>query len=101
MENTITINKSILHVLDTNAGIPVLSDVLLNMTTGVKEYIEKHVEKSIKDSDIKRTAFRDQSNFKNRISDYYSHPQELVRVSREISQLWGTLYSEKNDKNLF
>ncbi|MBK5245071.1 MAG: nucleoid-associated protein, partial [Eubacteriaceae bacterium] len=47
-----------------------------------------HVEKSIKDSDIKRTAFRDQSNFKNRISDYYSHPQELVRVSREISQLF-------------
>jgi len=88
MENTITINKSILHVLDTNAGIPVLSDVLLNMSTGVKEYIEKHVEKSIKDSDIKRTTFRDQSNFKNKISDYRSHSEELVRVSREISQLF-------------
>jgi len=88
MENSITINKSILHVLDTNAGIPVLSDVLLNMTTGVKEYIEKHVEKSIKDSDIKRTTFRDQSSFQNRISDYRSHSDELVRVSREISQLF-------------
>ena len=88
MENDITINKSILHVLDTNAGIPVLSDVLLNMTTGVKEYVEKHVERSIKDADIKRTAFRSQSSFKDRISEYRRHPDELVRASREISQLF-------------
>ena len=88
MDYNISINKSILHVLDTNASIPVLSDVLLNMTPGVKEYVEKHVQKSMKDADIKRTAFRTQSSFKERISDYRSHSDELVRVSREISQLF-------------
>jgi hypothetical protein len=86
MDKEISINKSILHVVDTNAGIPVLSDNLLNMTTGIKEYIEKHIQKSIKDVEIKRTKFRNQSKFKNHIVDYQNHPNELVRISREISQ---------------
>lgn len=88
MSNEISINKAILHVLDTNAGIPVLSDMLLNMTVLVKEYVEKHVQKSIKDPEIKRTVFRSQSNFKDRILDYQNNPHELVRVSQEISQLF-------------
>ncbi|KNZ42780.1 nucleoid-associated protein [Acetobacterium bakii] len=88
MNSELTINKSILHVLDTNASIPVLSDVLLKMTPGVKEYVEKHVQKSMKDPDIKRTVFRSQSSFKEHISDYRGHSDELVRVSREISQLF-------------
>lgn len=46
MKSEININKAILHVLDTNANIPVLSDMLLNMTVLVKEYVEKHVERS-------------------------------------------------------
>lgn len=88
MSNEISINKAILHVLDTNAGIPVLSDMLLNMTVLVKEYVEKHVQKSIKDPEIKRTVFRSQSKFKDRILDYQKNSHELVRVSQEISQLF-------------
>lgn len=95
MSKDIIINKSILHVLDTNAGIPVLSDMLLNMTDGVKGYVEKHVQKSMKDSEIKRTIFRSESSFKDRISDYRNHPHELVRVSREISQLFFDYMTEQ------
>ncbi|MBC3805585.1 nucleoid-associated protein [Acetobacterium fimetarium] len=88
MNIEITINKSILHVLDTNASIPVLSDTLLNMTLTVKDYIEKHVQRSIKDPEIKRTVFRTGSKFKERLQDYKSNPHELVRVSAEIAQMF-------------
>lgn len=88
MEKQITINKGILHVLDTNAGIPVLSDMLLNLSDGIKDYIEKHVGKSLKDPDIKHTSFRTYSNFKERIVDYRNNSTEMVRVSSEIAQLF-------------
>lgn len=88
MTNDITINKSILHVLDTNASIPVLSDALLNMNQTVSEFIEKHVNKSVKDPGVKRTSFRVGSPFKRRIQNYQSNPHELVRISSEISQLF-------------
>jgi len=88
MNIEITINKSILHVLDTNASIPILSDTLLNMTLTVKDYIERHVQRSIKDTDIKRTIFRVGSQFKERIRDYRKNSHELVRVSSEIAQLF-------------
>lgn len=88
MKLEISINKAILHVLDTNASIPVLSDMLLNMTPSVKEYIEKHVEKSLKDPEIKRTVFRNGSPFKERVLEYRNNPQELIRVSSGIAQLF-------------
>ncbi|WP_303871957.1 nucleoid-associated protein [Acetobacterium wieringae] len=88
MKPEISINKAILHVLDTNASIPVLSDMLLNMTVVVKEYVEKHVSRSLKDPEIKRTVFRVGSPFKERIIDYKNNPHELTRVSCEISQLF-------------
>jgi hypothetical protein len=58
------------------------------MTVTVKEYVEKHVERSIKDPEIKRTVFRTGSPFKDRIIDYKNNPHELVRISSEISQLF-------------
>lgn len=88
MKVEININKAILHVLDTNASIPVLSDMLLNMTPSIKEYIEKHVEKSLKDPEIKRTVFRNGSPFEERILDYRNNPLELIRVSSRIAQLF-------------
>lgn len=88
MKLEININKAILHVLDTNASIPVLSNMLLNMVPIVKEYIDKHVEKSLKDPEIKRTVFRNGSPFRERILDYQNHPQEMIRVSSEIAQLF-------------
>jgi hypothetical protein len=88
MKSEISINKAILHVLDTNASIPVLSDMLLNMTVSVKEYVEKHVERSVKDPENKRTVFRPGSPFKDRIIDYKDNPHELVRISSEIAQLF-------------
>ena len=100
MKFEVSINKAILHVLDTNANIPVLSDMLLNMSMTVKEYIEKHVDRSLKDPEIKRTHFRTGSPFKERVVDYQDNPHELIRVSSEISQLfliicWKTLKSPR------
>ncbi|AFA49632.1 nucleoid-associated protein [Acetobacterium woodii] len=88
MKLEISINKAILHVLDTNATIPVLSDQLLKMTVLVKEYVEKHVERSLKDPEIKRTIFRAGSPFREKIQDYQNNPHDLVRVSSEIAQLF-------------
>lgn len=83
-----SINKAILHVLDTNASIPVLSDMLLNMSQGVREYLEKHLDRSLKDPEVKRTVFRKGSPFREMILDYRNHPDELIRISSDIARLF-------------
>jgi hypothetical protein len=88
MKLEISINKAILHVLDTNASIPVLSDMILNMSQGVREYLEKHIERSLKDPEVKRTVFRKGSPFRETVLDYLNHPDEMIRVSTDIGRLF-------------
>ena len=59
MEIDVHVKRAILHILDTGAGIPVLSDTLLGLPIGIQEYLYKHLTRAMKDPDIKRTQFVD------------------------------------------
>jgi len=94
MKHDITLNKAILHVLDTNVIVPVLSNGLLSMSEEITEFITKHIQKAVDDAGVKRTSFRDESPFKIRIKDYQKHSDELVRISSEIAQLFFDIMVE-------
>jgi len=57
----ILIEKAILHILDSNIGTPVQSDRILPLDESV-EFLKKHIEKSIGDSEIKECVFEDGDN---------------------------------------
>lgn len=54
----ISIEKSILHILDSNVGTPVLSDRLLPSDEST-DFFSKHIEKLLGDSEIKECVFED------------------------------------------
>ncbi len=85
VDNEVRLNKAIMHVLDTNAGVPVLSEMFLNMSEGVGDYVQKHIEKSLKDSEIKRTRFREESPFLEFVEEY-KKSESLINVSGKIAQ---------------
>lgn len=90
----ININKAILHVLDTNVVVPVLSNGLLNTNETVTDFLQKLINKAFNDAGVKRTSFRSDSPFKTYISDYQANPTELVRISQTIAQQFFDLMVE-------
>jgi hypothetical protein len=53
---TTTIDKAVLHILDTAAGLPVLSERFLALEDSA-EFFEKHIDRLLEDSELKECAF--------------------------------------------
>lgn len=62
MDNNIKIEKAVLHILDNNVGIPVLSDKELEPDNEINSFLEKHIEKLLNDSNLKEAKFIEDSN---------------------------------------
>lgn len=60
----ITISSAILHVLDTNITMPVLSDNCLAIENyNICDYLKNHIQKCIDDDASKKCIFREHSQF--------------------------------------
>lgn len=60
----ITIDAAILHVLDTNINMPVLSDNCLTMeNSSITNYLQKHIQKCLESDAAKKCFFKEQSDF--------------------------------------
>ncbi|WP_051280068.1 nucleoid-associated protein [Anaerovorax odorimutans] len=57
----IIIEKAILHILDTTVDTTVLSEELLNLSE-TEEFLQKHIIKLLKDSEIKECIFEKEGN---------------------------------------
>lgn len=84
----ITINKSILHILDFNSNVCVFSEEELNIqNNSIESFLSKHIEKSFKDSSLKTGMFLDESKFQKQIIEYLNADIDFIRFSRFISDL--------------
>ncbi len=57
MNNEITVKKAVLHVLDTNSGMPVLSRGELEITGELSDYLANHLDKMLEDPNMKKAGF--------------------------------------------
>lgn len=84
----ITINRSILHILDFNSGISVFSDQELDIQDiSVSTFLIKHVEKSLSDLNSKSGSFLDDSKFEKQMMDYINNKIDFVEFSSYIANL--------------
>ena len=87
MDTEIHVKRAILHILDTNAGIPVLSETLLGIPLGIQEYLCKHLSRAMKDPEIKRTQFTDpEGAFCQSFERYKKDAESLVAVSQDMAR---------------
>lgn len=61
MEHEISIKRAILHVLDVNAAMPVLSKAELEISEALAEYMGRHIDKVIDDHNTKTARFIDEN----------------------------------------
>lgn len=89
MEIDVHVKRAILHILDTNAGIPVLSDSLLGLPIGIQEYLYKHLTKAMKDPDIKRTQFMEPPSFFCELVNHFKKEDEsFIEISQQMANLF-------------
>lgn len=94
---SVSIQKAILHILDTSLGIPVLSENLMSFNDNMREYTEKHILKCINDADLKKTKFINEEGFFLRTVKGYISSDDFIKFTCEISEFFYKLLTNNPD----
>jgi len=87
MAEDIIIKRAVLHILDNNVTMPVLSDSELDVDEERNNFIEKHIERIISDNNIKTARFNDGPNFIKDICVEIKHnPEYFLQGSIRIAE---------------
>lgn len=90
MNEEITVKKAVLHILDNNINIPVLSNSELEIDGEVSEFLEKHITKVLNDNNLKNACFTENYNkIRNLCKLLGSNTAEFLQVSLDLA---GTLF---------
>lgn len=81
----IYINEAIVHILDNNADEPVLNEYTLQLNEEIYGFLLKHVERCLKDEELKYAIFNEERNIVKEVSQgYLNGANSLVEVSKEL-----------------
>lgn len=93
--NDISINKGIIHILDTSVEEPILTEFPLALGEEVQEYLLKHLKKSLRDEELKYGVFNDGENILKTIIDNYRYSTiDFVSMSKAIAEYLFTVMKE-------
>lgn len=82
----IIIEKAILHILDFAGGEPVLSGQELELEQGTREFLTRHVEKTIGSQDAKTGRFYENSEFSSHLAEYLGGQSSFAAFSRHVAE---------------
>lgn len=90
----IRIRKAIVHILDAQVGMPVLSDNELDFGSDMSDFLEEHIFKTLHNDEIKKCRFiEEESDVYRILEEYRDEKTEFVDMSKEMAQ---KLYSIMN-----
>jgi hypothetical protein len=83
----VNINEAIIHVLDNNADEPILNEYALDLDEEKYNFLLKHIQKCLKDEEIKYGVFSEESNIVKDLSqEYLNGENNLLVVSKEMAK---------------
>lgn len=83
----ITIMDAVIHVLDANSWDPILNDYFLELDDDTYGFLFKHIERCLKDDELKYAVFNEDRNLVKEISqEYLNAENNLLDVSKEIAR---------------
>ncbi|WP_315121040.1 nucleoid-associated protein [uncultured Clostridium sp.] len=96
--NEVNINEAVIHILDNNADEPVLNECKLNLNEEIYNFLLKHIEKCLKDEELKYALFNEERNIVKEISmEYLNGQMDIIETSKEIGrQLFVLMQSNVN-----
>ncbi|MBI6873979.1 nucleoid-associated protein [Clostridium aciditolerans] len=95
----IYINEAIVHILDNNADEPVLNEYTLQLNEEIYGFLLKHIERCLKDEELKYAIFNKERNIAKELSqEYLNGANSIVEVSKELARQMFILM--KADSNI-
>jgi hypothetical protein len=92
----VNINEAIIHVLDNNADEPILNEYALDLDEEKYNFLLKHIQKCLKDEDLKYGVFNEESNIVKDLSqEYLNGENNLLVVSKELARQMFMLMRSK------
>lgn len=95
-EDTILIKNSIMHILDSNMGMPVFSDTFLEITPDLDEFIRGHIARLYKGDDLKKCYFEEGvSEVYDWIKEY--NETDFLTLSKQLADKLYTILQQNVD----
>lgn len=96
--NEININEAVIHILDSNSDEPILNEYKLRLNEETYNFLLKHIERCVKDEELKYAVFNEGRNIVKELSqEYLNDESDLIEVSKEIGrQLFILMQSNDN-----
>lgn len=95
---SIEVKSFIVHILDNNTGVPVLSEHEHPESDEAMEFIEKHILKVLKDDSLKTACFTEEAGIvKNICKNIYAGGSEFSGSTREIGEFLYNLMQKYPD----
>lgn len=83
----VNINEAVVHILNNNSEEPVLNEYKLRLDDECYKYILKHIEKCLKDEELKYAKFNEDKNIVKKVSqEYLNRQNDLLDVSKELAR---------------
>ena len=86
--NDINIQEAIIHILDNNSDEPILNEYKLDLNEDIYKFLYKHIEKCLKDEELKTAVFNSERNIvKEIVQDYLNGiDNDMVSLSKELTR---------------
>lgn len=97
--NDINIVEAVIHILDNNSDEPILNEYKLDLGDEIYKYIYRHIEKALKDEELKYAVFNPERNIVKELSQEYLNGAntDLVSISQEMGrQLFAIMKGNGN-----
>lgn len=96
--NEININEAIIHILDNNSDEAILNEYPLSLTEEVYDFVFKHVQRCLKDEELKYALFNPERNIVKEVSrEFLSGENTLINVSKELATQMFILMRSKGN----
>ena len=94
------LKKAILHILDTNSGMGVFSDEMLDISDAqINTFITTHIEKLYESAALRKAEFKEASGFKGKIEQYNSGETSFIDLSKNAAErLYDAIASSEEPK---
>ncbi|WP_017826181.1 nucleoid-associated protein [Clostridium botulinum] len=86
--NEININEAVIHVLDRNAAEPILNEYMLELNDEVYKFLYKHIEKCLKDDELKYAKFNQGTNLVKEFTKGYLNgiDDDFIGLSKSLAK---------------
>ncbi|WP_142414277.1 nucleoid-associated protein [Hathewaya massiliensis] len=92
----VNINEAVIHILDNNTDEPILNEYALDLTEEIYGFLYKHIQKLLRDEELKYAVFKEGRNIVQEISrEYLSGHNNLLEISKELGRQMFSLMKSK------